>query len=242
MATFTIMHLFNDSVLFEIEADSFIKAVEAALKARADLQGANLRGANLRGANLRGAVLRDANLQGADLRGANLWGANLRGANLRGADLQGADLQGANLWGANLRDANLQDANLQGADLRGADLQGANLRGANLRGANLRGANLRGADLRDFLSTNSVQTVLTITDWGQLPDDLTLELMRHDAESCGEEAMTVWAKGGACPFNNSVRDYKFTESHALWQPGPPTMRGRKLLEALWVSKGGRIWD
>ena len=157
MATFTIMHLFNDSVLFEIEADSFIKAVEAALKARADLQGANLRGANL-------------------------------------------------------------------------------------RGANLRGANLRGADLRDFLSTNSVQTVLTITDWGQLPDDLTLELMRHDAESCGEEAMTVWAKGGACPFNNSVRDYKFTESHALWQPGPPTMRGRKLLEALWVSKGGRIWD
>ena len=147
MATFTIMHLFNDSVLFEIEADSFIKAVEAALKARADLQGANLRGANL-----------------------------------------------------------------------------------------------RGADLRDFLSTNSVQTVLTITDWGQLPDDLTLELMRHDAESCGEEAMTVWAKGGACPFNNSVRDYKFTESHALWQPGPPTMRGRKLLEALWVSKGGRIWD
>ena len=182
MATFTIMHLFNDSVLFEIEADSFIKAVEAALKARADLQGANLRGANLRGANLRGAVLRDANLQGADLQGAVLWGANL------------------------------QDANL------------------------------RGADLRDFLSTNSVQTVLTITDWGQLPDDLTLELMRHDAESCGEEAMTVWAKGGACPFNNSVRDYKFTESHALWQPGPPTMRGRKLLEALWVSKGGRIWD
>jgi len=57
---FSIRHRLNNSVLFEIEADSFLKAVEAAVKAKADLGGANLGGANLGGADLRGANLRCA--------------------------------------------------------------------------------------------------------------------------------------------------------------------------------------
>lgn len=63
---FTINNVCGN-VMYEVEADSFLKAVEQKY-------------AYLRGANLCGADLRDA-----DLRGANLYGADLRGAYLRGA-------------------------------------------------------------------------------------------------------------------------------------------------------------
>ena len=85
----TIKHRFTGSILFELETTTIRLALEAAVKGRADLYGANLYGANLYGANLRGA----------NLRGADLYGANLREANLRGADLYGANLYGANLYG-----------------------------------------------------------------------------------------------------------------------------------------------
>jgi hypothetical protein len=121
---FTIKDRFNDSVLFEIEADSFVKAVEAAAKSGANLTGANLTGANLTGANLTRANLTRANLYGANLTRANLTGANLYGANLYGADLTRANLTGADLTGANLTGANLTRANLYGADLTRANLTG----------------------------------------------------------------------------------------------------------------------
>jgi hypothetical protein len=116
-----ILSRYSSRVLFEhdIEDNTMLATVKAALAAGANLRGANLRGANLRGANLRGANLRGANLRGADLCDANLCGADLRGANLRGADLRGANLRGADLC----------DANLCGADLRGANLRGASVGG-----------------------------------------------------------------------------------------------------------------
>ena len=87
-----IKNQYSGQTIFEGEFEGLKEALEAAVKA-----GANLRGANLEGANLWGA-----NLRGANLEGANLCGANLEGANLRGANLRGANLEGANLWGANL--------------------------------------------------------------------------------------------------------------------------------------------
>ena len=90
----------NGEVLYSGEHASLKEAVEAAVKAGADLCGANLCGADLGGADLGGA-----NLGGADLGGADLCGANLRGADLGGADLCDADLGGADLGGANLRGA-----------------------------------------------------------------------------------------------------------------------------------------
>ena len=54
---FTIRNRYTDSVMFEIEADSFVKAVEQKVKEGANLGGANLGDANLRGAYLRGADL-----------------------------------------------------------------------------------------------------------------------------------------------------------------------------------------
>jgi len=137
-----IKNRYNDSILFEVEVDSFVKAVEAAIKQRADLSGANLSWAYLSGAYLSGA-----DLSGANLSKANLYGAILSGANLSGAYLSGADLSGANLSRANLYGAILSGANLSGANLSRANLSGANLSGANLYGANLSRANLFRADL-----------------------------------------------------------------------------------------------
>jgi len=76
------------------------------------------------------AVKADANLAGANLSDANLSGANLAGANLSDANLAGANLARANLAGANLARANLADANLARANLAGANLARANLSGA----------------------------------------------------------------------------------------------------------------
>jgi len=149
-----------------------------------------------------------------DLRGADLGGANLTKANLQGADLRRVNLRGADLWRVNLREANLSEANLQGADLRKADLREANLRGADLRGAKY-----------------SVAGLLQC-HWFSLSPKFTLELMRHDAESCGVDRMNKWAKGGPCPFSFYERDYHFSEVASLWSPGTPTLRGRGLLEAL----------
>ena len=51
---------------------------------------------------LMAAVLSKANLYGADLRGANLYGANLRGADLYGANLYGEILTKAPVFVLNL--------------------------------------------------------------------------------------------------------------------------------------------
>jgi hypothetical protein len=69
---FEIKHRWNAEILFRVEAENLGLAVEAAVKAWADLSKANLSWANLSGANLSGANLSGANLSGADLSGANL--------------------------------------------------------------------------------------------------------------------------------------------------------------------------
>ena len=103
---FKIKSGFDGSVLHTAEIDCSEDAPEptklrlavlAAVKAGANLRGANLSDAYLSGANLRDADLRGAYLSDADLRGAYLSGANLSGAHLSGAYLSGADLRGADL-------------------------------------------------------------------------------------------------------------------------------------------------
>lgn len=89
---YEIKHRLTGAVLFSLECSSLKLCVEAAVKMRAYLVGANLGGAYLGGANLGGA-----NLVGADLGGANLVGADLVGADLGGADLA-AQLGQPNSW------------------------------------------------------------------------------------------------------------------------------------------------
>ena len=98
-----IRNRFSDELIFESDVGGETAsirlgaAIKLALKAAANLRGADLRGAHLQWADLRGANLQWADLQGADLRGANLQWADLHGADLQWADLQGADLRGADL-------------------------------------------------------------------------------------------------------------------------------------------------
>ena len=57
-----IMHRITGAVLFSSESKSLKICVEAAVKSKTDLGGANLRGADLRGADLGGADLGGADL------------------------------------------------------------------------------------------------------------------------------------------------------------------------------------
>ena len=82
MEVIEIKNRWNGKVLYSGEHADIKEAVEAAVKAGADLCDADLCDANLRGANLRGA-----NLCGADLCDANLRGVHLTGAKVgKGGD------------------------------------------------------------------------------------------------------------------------------------------------------------
>jgi len=155
--------------------------------------------------------------------------ADLQGVDLRGADLQGANLLGANLQGADLREANLWGANLWGADLRGVDLQGADLREANLQGADL-----------EFYQFPSIRLISSIRLIG-LSEDLTLELMRRDANGHpSPEKFDEWANGGECPYNNVERFWLFEPNKDIWKPGSPQMTDRDLIIAICKSQRWKI--
>ena len=150
---FEIKNRFSGTLLFSIETETWKLAVEAAVKASANLRSADLSYADLSSANLSSADLRSANLSYADLSSANLGSADLRSADLGSADLSSADLSSADLRYADLRSADLSSAdlcyaNLRYANLSSADLSSANLRSANLSYADLSSANLSSADLR----------------------------------------------------------------------------------------------
>ena len=154
-------------------------------------------------------------------------------------DLAGKDLSGIDLNNLPFRDAKLAGANLTGANLSGASFYFADLTGANLSGANLTGAKLTGADLRE---ANYSILIMHRIDWGELSDELTLELMRHNAEICGNKAMTDWVKGGQCPFStgNIQRLFYFNEKKELWKPGKPRLHNMELWKALCKEKGIKI--
>ena len=102
-------------VIFRGAYETFAKALEAAVRAKASLVGASLDGARLEYARLD-----EARLDGARLDEARLDGARLDGASLVGASLVGASLVGASLVGARLENARLDGARLDGARLVGA--------------------------------------------------------------------------------------------------------------------------
>jgi len=125
MLKFDVKHRFSGEVKFTAEIDCAedapvsVKlglAVKWAVKARADLAGADLADADLAGAYLAGADLADAYLARAYLAGAYLADADLARANLAGAYLAGADLAGADLADAYLARAYLAGAYLADAD------------------------------------------------------------------------------------------------------------------------------
>jgi len=129
------------------------------------------------------------------------------------------------------------------ADLREADLRGANLRRADLRGADLWGADLREADLWE--ADLNIEDIVQIHLF-DLPDNLTLELMRWDCALLpdGKNRFSAWKKGKGlpCPFNDTTinRMFNFSEKHNLWLYGKPKMNIGELFRALMKSQKIKI--
>ena len=168
--------------------------------------------------------------EGISLQYANMQGANMRYANMQGANIRGADMQGANIRSASMLGADMQGANMRGADMRSADMRNADMRYANMQGANMRNADFWYANMRS--ARFGILSFLRISICGDISDNLILELMRHDAEFVGEEKMSVWAKGGECPYKDMERDFLFCENPKLWKPGKPKLRGLDLFKAI----------
>jgi len=84
---FEIKNRFDGSLMFSTKTTTIKLAIKAAIKAKANLSGADLSWANLSEADLSEADLSWANLSWADLSEANLSRADLSGADLSGADL-----------------------------------------------------------------------------------------------------------------------------------------------------------
>ena len=119
METWHIYDWQTVEIMLEIQAATFGKAVEQAVRQHLGLHLAQLKEADLRRLDLSHALLREAELTRADLRYADLSRANLRDANLSNADLRCADLSGA-YFGTRIRV--LEDTDFRGADLTGTDL------------------------------------------------------------------------------------------------------------------------
>lgn len=135
MPIYSIVHRWTRSTVAVINAPSFVRAAEFAVR----------RGLSLVDVDLEGAVLRRAFLPRADLRGAALDDADLSACYLRKANLKGASLRGAGLTHAFLAECDLRQTDLRDADLSHADFRAANLVGADLRGTVITGARLAGA-------------------------------------------------------------------------------------------------
>jgi hypothetical protein len=76
-------------------------------------------------------------------------------------------------------------------------------------------------------------------DLGLLNNDLTLELMRRDADAHpNPELFDAWADGGPCPYDGVPvrRLFFFSEQSDLWKPGKPEMSTYDLIYAIAKEK------
>jgi len=130
--------------------------------------------------------------------------------------------------------ADLQDAYLQGAYLLGVYLRDADLRGAYLQGAYLRGAKI------EFHQFPSIRLLSSIP-LDNLPNNITLELMRRDAWAHPHpERFDEWAKGGNCPYQNEEYFWRFEPNKKLWRKGKPQMRDSDLILEICKSQGWKV--
>ncbi len=91
------------------------------------------------------ALRAEADLSGADLRGVIAQDLQSFEGKLAGADFTGADLSNLECIGCDVRQTRFAGASLAKADFRGCDLRGADLTGADIRHAQFQFCNARGA-------------------------------------------------------------------------------------------------
>lgn len=176
-------------------------------------------------------------LQGADLSARDLHGLELENLDLRDTCFHGTNLANTYFWKSNLTNASFRYANLTKASFMYADLANANFLHAMLSGIDLHGAS--GFVFPRFPSI----TVLSSISLRELPNDLTLELMRRDAYAHPYPGrFAKWAKGGDadCPYQDEMPFWRFYQDQELWKRGNPTMKDRDLIVAICKAKGWGI--
>lgn len=179
------------------------------------------------------------NLQDVDLSSSNLKFACFQHADLYNVDFTNANLCHANFEGAYISQCNFTNTDLKRSTFSVSNIEESNFRGAALGMTSFVEAILFKVDLRR--ARYSVMSLLQ-SHWGLLPDNLTLELMRHDAEFIGVEAIRKWANQPAspCPYRDKGRDFFFFPDKRIWKPGKPKLRGIELLRELAKEKKIRL--
>ena len=97
----------------------------------------------------------------------------------------------------------------------------------------------------EWCSFKQICNTILLSQLGKLPDKITLELMRRDAQFHPDpKKFDEWAKGGACPYSNSNcitrQIYNFDISRELWKKGKPTMSEYDLFMAIAKEKNWKI--
>ena len=119
-----IIHRHSGQILYSGRFKSFRGCLEAAVRDKINLSGADLAHKNLCHANLDDAVL-----DGADFSGSNLIGANLSEAALDSADFTECSLESACLAFSSLRNCNFTNTRFGGTYIAGALIDEARFSG-----------------------------------------------------------------------------------------------------------------
>ena len=112
--------------------------------------------------------------------------------------------------------------------------------GANLSGANLLRANLSGAETQNTQWPSPPMLLLAF--WGEVSDELCLDLMRYDAANHPKpEKFLKWAEGAGCPYDGIkvARSAMFVEKAELITPdflNRPVKSAYELMQALLREK------
>jgi len=120
-----------------------------------------------------------------------------------------------------------------------AEKNRANFSMTNLSLVNLFKVSLSMANL-EFAWFPSIRLLSSI-NLGDCSNELTLELMRRDAQAHPHpERFDEWAKGGPCPYQNEEFFWNLRWRKDIWKPGTPQMRDSDLLLAICKEKGWGI--
>ena len=179
-----IMHHYTGEVLFEDESLDMGTTLQAAIKANADLCGADLRNQDLRRLDMTNGRLSHALFDNSTLDYAKLDNADFGDASFKGANLYDVSAVKCNLRHANFFQALLIGASFEGVDLSYANLTRSILSTVTLKNVCLSYAHfahatfsdtaLIGATLRDGAVLETARPLLQIDPIGSRQDTLVI--------------------------------------------------------------------
>lgn len=171
-------------------------------------------------------------------KGKDLLKADLHRSNFLNFKISDMSFSGSNIRRSNWKYAKFTNCKFRQCDFYETDFTGTEFRNCSFYGSDLNGVHFNGTVMDGSSIIHALYSVSSILkcNWGNLSPELTLELMRHDAEFVGTKAMARWVKTGDCPYRDCERDFYFTEKKSLWRKGKPKLRGVELFNALCEEK------